>query len=124
MVSESQMREAVLGYIDGFARQDAEALTRLFAEDATIEDPIGAPPLVGREAIRAFYQRICAGGARLTLTGPIRATGRHAAFPFQSKVTYKGVACTIDIIDVFRFDDEGRIAAMQAFFGPENIVPD
>jgi steroid delta-isomerase len=124
MVSESQMSAAVLAYIDGFARSDAEALTRLFAENAVIEDPIGVPPLVGREAIRAFYQRICAGGARLTLTGPVRAVGRHAAFPFQSKVTYKGVACTIDIIDVFRFDDDGRIEAMQAFFGAANIVAD
>jgi steroid delta-isomerase len=124
MVSESQMSAAVLNYIDGFARSDTEALTQLFAETAVIEDPVGAPPLVGRAAIRQFYARICAGGAKLTLTGPIRTTGRHAAFPFQSRVTYKGVPCTIDIIDVFRFDDEGRIEAMQAFFGASNIVAD
>ena len=29
---------------------------------------------------------------------------------------------TIQVIDVFEFDDAGKIASMRAYWGPENIV--
>lgn len=125
MVDERQMVGTVLKYIDGFARSDSAALADLFAEEATLEDPVGTPPLVGKAAIVSFYQRVVKNGAKLQLVGPVRVTGQHAAFAFESRVVYKGKPSKIDIIDVFRFDAEGKIIAMQAYFGPSNIhAPD
>jgi len=121
MVDERQVVGAVMRYIEGFAKSDSAALADLFAEEATIEDPVGSSALVGKAAIASFYERVVKNGAKLQLVGPVRVAGQHAAFAFESLVVYKGKPSKIDIIDVFRFDAAGKIIAMQAYFGPSNI---
>jgi steroid delta-isomerase len=59
------------------------------------------------------------GGAKLALTGPPRLAGDAVAFPFTANVPAANIA--IDIIDVFRFDANGKVASMQAFWGPANV---
>jgi steroid delta-isomerase len=115
------MVSVVHSYIEGFDRCDSEALAQLFADDATVEDPVGSTPLLGRAAIREFYVRMAANKAKLTLAGPIRTAANCAAFPFECRFIFKGAYCRFDIIDVFRFDEYGKIKGMQAFYGPANI---
>ena len=50
--------------------------TQLFAEDATIEDPVGTPLKRGHAEILPFYETAMASGARLELTGEPRCSGR------------------------------------------------
>jgi hypothetical protein len=54
----------------------------LFAQDATLEDPVGSERLVGHAAIATFYERAMAMGATLELRGPVRVAGDCAAFAF------------------------------------------
>jgi steroid delta-isomerase len=115
------MVAVVHSYIEAFDRCDGEALAALYADDATVEDPVGSKPLVGRTAIREFYHQMAANKAKLTLVGPVRTAANCAAFPFECRFVFKGDYCKFDIIDVFRFDDAGKIKSMQAFFGPNNI---
>jgi steroid delta-isomerase len=60
---------------------------------------------------------------KLELAGPIRVAGVEAAFPFTVSVTFKGIPMHIHVIDVFKFNAEGKIASMRAYFGEENMVP-
>ena len=39
------------------------------------------------------------------------------AFPFQANAG----GMTIDIIDVFEYNDEGKVVSMKAYWGPENM---
>ena len=121
MIDHNHMVSVVQSYIEAFDLCDGEALTALYADDATVEDPVGSKPLVGRDAIRKFYIKMAAYKAKLTLVGPIRTATNCAAFPFECRFVFKGDYCRFDIIDVFRFDDAGKIKSMQAFFGPANI---
>ena len=121
MLDHDHIISVVHGYVEAFDRGDSEALVQLFAEDAAIEDPVDSDPTVGHAAIRKFYQRVVAAGAKLTLTGPIRTTSRYAAFSFETLVKYQGVNCKIDVINILRFNDAGKIEKMEAYFGPENI---
>lgn len=121
MPTAEQMTAIVHAYVDGFAKADPEAIVALFAEDATVEDPVGTPPKVGHQAIREFYTFSVSTGAKLHLQGPIRLGGDYAAFAFQVRLKMGEADATVDVIDVFRFDAAGKIARMEAYFGPTNF---
>lgn len=112
---------AVEAYIAAYAKGDLEGIMAVFADGATVEDPVGSPPLVGKPAIRALMSAGVAMGAKLSLLGDIRCAGDYAAFPFVVALDYEGRDTRIEVIDVFRFDDQGKVVEMRAFFGPENI---
>jgi steroid delta-isomerase len=107
-------------YVEAFTTGDTATVVNLYAEDATLEDPVGGEILTGRAAIADFYGKAMQMGVRLELTGPVRIAGNAAAFSFLVQVGPAG-GPEIDVIDVFRFNAEGKIASMQAFWGPSNL---
>lgn len=121
MPAPEHMAAAVHAYVDGFERGDLDAIVGLFADDATVEDPVGTPPKRGLAEIRAFYAGSLATGAKLELLGDPRCAGDYAAFPFAVKLEWDGRRQIIEVIDTFRFDEAGKITEMRAFFGPANM---
>ena len=121
MPSPERMEAAVHAYVDAFDQSDPDAVAALFAEDGTVEDPVGTPPHVGRAAIRAFYAGSMATGAKLQLHGPVRIAGPYAAFAFSVLLHLDGKDQRVDVIDTFRFDEDDKIVEMRAYFGPTNM---
>ncbi|XVQ09058.1 steroid Delta-isomerase [Spirillospora sp. CA-255316] len=119
MPEQERMKQVLQAYIDGFEKGDAAAVAGLFADDATIEDPVGNPPISGRAAIDEFYANAVGSGAKLSLDGPIRGShGDSAAMAFTIEVP--GVM-RIRAIEVMRFNDEGKVVDMRAYWGPDDI---
>ena len=114
--------KVVHAYIDGFSKGDANAIAALYADDATVEDPVGTPIKEGIDAIREFYTGAMASGAQLELRGTPRCAGDYVAFPFAVKMKMNGEDAHIEIIDTFRFNEEGKVIEMCAFWGSENFV--
>lgn len=121
MATAAQMEAAVKAYVDAYNRADLAAIVNLFAIDATVEDPVGTPLKTGHEEIEAFFAVGIEMGAKLTLDGPARCASDYAAFPFHVTLEIEGKATRIDVIDVFRFNEAGKVIEMRAFFGPENM---
>ncbi|MBA4091821.1 MAG: steroid delta-isomerase [Sphingobium sp.] len=121
MPDPAKMEAAVHAYVAAFDAGSADQAAALFAQDATVEDPVGTPPHKGREAIRAFYAASMQTGAKLTLEGPIRITADHAAFAFCVNLAWEGKQQRVDVIDTFRFDEANEVTEMRAFFGPSNM---
>ncbi len=121
MPTPEQMVAAVHAYVDGFEQGDLDAIVGLFADDATVEDPVGTPPKRGLAEIRPFYAGSLATGAKLELLGDPRCAGDYVAFPFAVKLEWDGRRQIIEVIDTFRFDEAGKITEMRAFFGPANM---
>jgi steroid delta-isomerase len=120
-MSQQTYSQAVEQYIDSINSGDLDSIVALYAEDASIEDPVGSEILQGKEAIQAFYsQNVLQAKPYLELSGPVRVAGKEAAFPFQLTVKMADRTTHIAIIDVFRFNDAGKVASMRAFWGPEN----
>ena len=109
--------KVVEGYIEAFDTCDMDIIRKMYAADARVEDPVGTPVHEGLDAICSFYEGALKSGAKLALTGTPRCAGNAVAFPF--KVEMPGMV--IDVIDVFEFDEEGKVASMKAYWGPENI---
>ena len=121
-VTTEQMVNAVETYISSYCSGDLDGILSVFAEDAIVEDPVGAPKLQGHDAIRTFMAAGVSMGAKLKLLGPIRCAADTAAFPFAVELDMAGTAKRIDVIDVFRFNDTGKVIEMRAVWGPQNMA--
>lgn len=119
MPSEANMKAVLQAYLDHFNAGDADGLVGLFADDAVVEDPVGAPPHVGKAAIKAFYVDAMKNGAKLSLSAPMRGShGSAAAMAFEARIG----TLTVRIIDVMTFNDAGKVTSMKAYFGPEDFI--
>ncbi|AQT78957.1 steroid delta-isomerase [Mycolicibacterium litorale] len=118
MSSTEQISQTVIQYLDLVAKGQADDIATLYAEDATVEDPVGGEVHIGRQAIRGFYSVVeNANGKADVVT--LRALGNEAAFYWT--LTIHGMA--ISIISVMTFDEDAKIASMKAYWGPENVSP-
>jgi steroid delta-isomerase len=124
MPTTDQMRAAIEGYVAGFEAADVDALVGLFADNATVEDPVGGGQVLqGKDAIREFYGFSISTGAKLAMLGEPRCAGDYVAFPFTVTLDWEGARQVIEAIDTFRIDDTGKITEMRAFWGPDNMKP-
>ena len=117
-----RMQAAVHEYVRALNAGDLDAIVALYADEATVEDPVGSAPKCGREAIRAFYAGSVVLKLDVAMEGELRCVGHECAFAFAVSFTHEGRRTTIRPIDTMRFDDAGRIVQMRAFFGP-NVHP-
>ena len=119
MPSSDRLRAVVQRYVDLLAQGTAADIAGLYAEHATVEDPVGGEPKVGRAAIREFYERATAMDNTTELLA-VRVAGNEAAAHFRvvsvsGDTTYRSAP-----IDTFVFDD-ARIVTMRAYWGPEDF---
>jgi len=121
MPDTAKMEATVHAYVAAFGAGDPDQAAALFAEDATVEDPVGTPVHKGREAIRAFYAASMKTGAKLKLEGPIRIAADYAVFPFSANLDLGAGKGRVDVIDTFRFNEANEVVEMRAFFGPANM---
>ena len=112
--------EVVDRYLRGLNEKNLEGILSLFAENASVEDPVGSKIIKGMHDLRKFYTGAVGYDLQLTRTGPVRIAASEAAFPFELIMEVNGELTKTDIIDVFRFNEEGKIVSMRAFWGPSN----
>ena len=123
MVSGEHIESTVQRYLELVAGGTAEQMAALFADDATVEDPVGGAEVhIGRQAIRGFYANI-ENAHRQTELITLRVAGHQAAFLFAITVGTGEHRIRIEPIDVMDFDAEGKIASMKAYWSPGDVKP-
>lgn len=116
-IMKAQLRE----YVDAFNANDAARVVALFADEATVEDPVGTPVKRGREEIAAFYGHATTVGAKLELVAPPRGSQANAAtISFKVHLAGPQGPAHIDVTDVMEFDAHGRIVSMRAYWGADD----
>ena len=114
---------ALLAYVERVGRGDAEAALELFAAECSVEDPVGTPVHVGREAVETFYRGGLGAITGTTLLGPpVVGTQGHGAIAFRVELQLPDRAIALEVIDVMGFDPAGKITAMRAFWGRDNRI--
>ncbi len=117
-----QRENVVKNYVKSLNTKDISIIKSMYAKDATVSDPWGTEPKVGYDAIVKFYaEGAYHEKAQLSaeLTGPIRVAGDSAAFSFN--VFFNGMK--LEVIDVFEFNEEGKVQVMKAYWSNANITP-
>lgn len=118
---EATIRQTVVDYLSRVADGDADAVAALYAEDATLADPVGGDVKVGRPAIAEFYGGIT--GAKIsTELLTLRVSGPNAAFHFRVVTDTGDQQIVIEPIDVMKFNDQGQITSMAAYWSPTSDV--
>ncbi len=109
-------------YLELAGEGKVDDIVDLYADDGTVEDPVGGEVHIGREAIRGFYSMIPAGDNASEMF-TLRSLGQEAAFYWALTVELGGNRVQIEIISTMTFNDDGKIASMKAYWGPENVKP-
>ena len=107
MVAAEDIAARVNRYLELVAGGTADQIVELFADDATVEDPVGGGEVhIGRHAIHGFYKNLEAMPRETELLA-LRVAGHEAAFMFVITV---GAG-------------EGRITSMKAYWSAEHVTP-
>jgi steroid delta-isomerase len=123
-VSADRVSRAVRAYFLAIRAMDAEAVANTFAEDGTTCDPMGAPPITGREGIRDFFQSICKNFKSVSLEeDSIFVAGNGAAVKWFGKGTSNGgKEVKFEGIDVFEVNADGKIQNIWAYWNPGEMI--
>ena len=119
--SKERIREVVDAYVQLVATGTAAEIVDLYAEGATVEDPVGSEVLTGREAITAFYSGL-EGLEQRTRLLALRIAGGEAAFHFEVQTFAEGLTYTLAPIDVMVFDDDAKVTSMRAYWGDDDMT--
>lgn len=106
-------------FMASYREDDKLAWLSLFTEDAVFEDPVGKPPMSGREAMSAFWDQGHNGLLRFNPLPPKRlmCCGNEALVVFTMEVRMAdNSGFNIHAINNFVFDDVGKITHLRVFW--------
>ena len=123
MLTGEQVRERIVGYVDAVNARDPRAIADRFTEDAVHADPVSNPPNLGRAAITTFFENGIAASDGWTFTAKaVHTCGDHVAVDFAIAVEGGGTTMTIDGIEVFAVDDDGRFRSVHAYWDDADLT--
>ena len=124
MTSPDSIRETIEKYWAAFSAGDKASWLALYADDATVEDPVGSGVRRGRDEIGAFWDESRALADSIELRGEVlNVCGDECAFAMEVRPTIGGDVYSMTAIDVMQFDADGRIASMRAFWQADQLRP-
>ncbi|SEP75968.1 steroid delta-isomerase [Mycobacterium sp. 88mf] len=114
--------ETVHRYLHLIATGSADQILELFADGASVEDPVGTTPRVGSTEIREFFSAL---GAleRTTTLQSLRVCGHEAAFQFRIAFDAGDGPLHLEPIDIMTFDADGKITSVRSYFTAADIKP-
>ena len=118
--SPEKIREVIEQYVARVATGTTDEIMELYADGATVEDPVGSEVRSTPEAIREFYAAL----EGLEQAGEVlsaRIAGSEAAFLFELRTKAGEQTYTLAPIDVMTFDDDGRITSMKAYWSDSDM---
>ncbi|WP_241383585.1 nuclear transport factor 2 family protein [Rhodococcus sp. CH91] len=118
--SREAVRATVENYVKAIATGTVDDVLALYAEGATVEDPVGTPVRTTEAEIREFYGMV----EPLTQTGGVvtlKIAQNNAAFLFRLVTHLGDQDLVMEVIDVMTFDDDAKITSMRAFWSEEDM---
>lgn len=116
-----QMAAAVNAYIERLSSGTAEDIVDLYAEGATVEDPIGAPVRSTREELIEFYSIITNLDSREATLKWAKIAGDTAVFEFTLVTGSAGMSFEITPVDIMVFDENGKVVSMRAVWDQSDL---
>lgn len=119
-VGPDTVRKVLNDYIKAWATGDKALLLSLFADDATMADPVGTPEFKGHEGIGAFWD-FARQDTRRTIAPKleeIRANGSEGIlrFTMQVRMPETNQGLDLSVIEYAVFNDAGKIQKLRVFW--------
>ncbi len=123
-MSTNDLQRLIALYYRLIRMADVDGFVGLFAHDGVSHDPVGAPPHVGHDGVRAFLTGVLGLCKQLDIV-PVDTVCAHS----RAAVTWSAVAhgkngsqTEFSGIDVFIFDQDRRIASLYAFWDATPVM--
>ena len=123
-MSADAAAKTVKDYFAALRAMDEKAWVNTFAVDATSYDPVGTPAIEGHVKLAEFFQTITAAFREVGLTeDDVFIAGDGAAVKWTGRGTSKaGKDVKFEGIDVFEFNEAGKIQTLRAYWNPAEMV--
>jgi steroid Delta-isomerase len=123
-VSPDKISRVVRAYFLAIRAMDADAFANNFAEDGATCDPMGSPPISGRNGVREFFASICKNFKSVALNeDSVFVAGNGAAVKWTGRGTsVNGKEVNFEGIDVFEVSQEGKIQNVWAYWNPAEMI--
>ena len=117
-LTPQQIETVIEDAFAGLVTFDVPRVTNHFADDAVLEDPVGTPPMVGKEAIAAYLASFPTLFNQMKLYSlDIKVGGQEAAVKWRLRFTTKtGKVFFLEGIGFFKFNQDGKIQTEKEFF--------
>lgn len=118
-MDKTQIDDIMQRFLACYLEEDKQAWLALFSEDAVFEDPVGKPPMVGKQAMSAFWDQGHNGLLSFQPQEPKRKMycGNEALMVFTMQVRMAdNSGFNIHAINNFVFDDNGKICHLRVFW--------
>jgi steroid Delta-isomerase len=120
MLDDAAKKEKTLEYARLMNAGDVEGVLALFADDVVFEDPVGAPPIRGKEALRRHIAWSVACNTHEMPGVPVTSMdGRWVAAPTTVEV-FIPEKITFDIIGLVEVGDDDQTRHVRTFWGVSN----
>ena len=121
---QNTCEQAVAEYFAAIRALDPERWAKTFTPDAVSEDPVGAPPMVGHEALRTFLSHIKASFASVSLAeDSVDLEGPTATVNWTGKaIAHDGRIVDFEGVDVITCNDECKITTVKAYWDPTPVM--
>lgn len=123
-MSADVVARTIKEYFAALRAMDEKAWVNTFAADAVSYDPVGTPPIEGHDKLAEFFQTITAAFKEVGLTeNDVFIAGNGAAVKWTGRGTSKaGKDVKFEGIDVFEFNETGKIRTLHAYWNPAEMV--
>jgi steroid Delta-isomerase len=117
MADHDPVTTAFAAYSEAIEEMDRDKLMAILTEDVIQIDPYPSDPNVGHEAVLAFFETTWSMAETLVMVpGRSIVGGDKGVFPFTVRTTIAGGGqIEVDVIDVIRVAEDGRISELTAF---------
>lgn len=115
--TRAHIERTVLAYLSSYEGNDIAGRATLFADEIVAEEPVGLPPIRGREALVAFWQAsVDAGWQCKNSLERLVVNGNEAFVSFRSELSLPGNgAVSLDVFETLAFDPRGLIKHLRAY---------
>lgn len=120
-VSRAAIEQAIHSFFGSYPARsmaDVERRAALFADDAVLEDPVGATPVAGKEALLGFFRSPLEAGIIIQMKSDrIVVSGNEAISVTSASWGKEGEKpASVKIFHNFALDANGKITRVRIFF--------
>jgi len=117
-LTPEQIEAVIEDVFAGLVSFDVQRVINQFADDAVVEDPVGTPPIVGKQAIADYLATFPTLFSHMKLYSlDIKPGGQEVGVKWRLRFTTKtGKTFFLEGIGHFRFNEAGKIQAEKEFF--------
>lgn len=117
--------DAFLAHCETWNRGDREGWLALFAEDVTLDDPVGRTPKLGPAALETTWERSHRAGRSWQLRPQrMHECGDEVAVDLLNVGVVDGREVVVPSIEIWKVDGRGRVIAVRSFFESDPAVHD